>query len=92
MDARNEIGELSTDRDTKQALLERLGRDQRIALKPQMEGMQVLTLIFTDSHLPSPPPPPPPQSGQSAGSLAGPSPFYMGSLPRPAFQLPCPGD
>ncbi|KAK9847852.1 hypothetical protein WJX84_007452 [Apatococcus fuscideae] len=40
MDARNEIGELSTDRDTKQALLERLGRDQRIALKPQMEGMQ----------------------------------------------------
>ncbi len=41
MDARNEIGELSSDRDTKQALLERLGRDQRVALKPQMEATQV---------------------------------------------------
>ena len=42
MDARNEIGELNTQKDTQQALLDRLGRDQRTLLKPQMEATQVL--------------------------------------------------
>ena len=40
-DARNEIGELNTEKDTQQALLDRLGRDQRTLLKPQMEATQV---------------------------------------------------
>ena len=45
MDARNEIGELTGERDTKQALLDRLARDQRVALKPQMEATQVRNLL-----------------------------------------------